>query len=636
MRGRPLCTRTHALREGMAELADRKLSNHTLIKHYGAKRYAMSRSDFGGIDLGRESGSDGSVGQRDTAASPVKVARGAVHPIRRVSPNSVMDTDLVTSYTDGDVNLAQEGSDRTSDQHFPVSSSSHPTNAHSGAKTPPGMSPRRSTSQSPSVQSGSPLSSDASAHAPAPVMVSAAATGPAAPAAERRRGALEEYDLEVKVGTGGTATVVRARPKADPSREVALKAVPKRQLTRRAQRYLAREIAIHRAVSAHPHIVDLHDVFEDKVGIFLVLDMCNGGDLYSILKGRSRGVEEIAALIVIEQLLEALTHCHSMAIAHRDIKPENIMFASVPTLDMSGAKDRADAERRVDVRLVDFGLACARDPEQTGKDRMSREKCGTIRYAAPEVFADEPYFPESADMWSVGVVLYTMLVRRNPYTGRTDKDFLNLVRTTELNMSMPEMRRVSEGTKALVRQLLSQDAEKRPTAATALETVRAIIDLTFKNRQAPSGRGHEGHPSATGPSPSSTLKRQKPNPDGHEYPKSPSSSPNHSTHMSPEGTGDDSDNAGYQKDSTLMHFDAQRHQDDADEAPSIYEFSNMQGGSSRDAPPQSTEQTRHWFNVLAWPFPHLGNTTQELASSGKPGRARPASASSGSSDSSSS
>lgn len=254
--------------------------------------------------------------------------------------------------------------------------------------------------------------------------------------------------------------MLRAAPRAaPPGADVALKVIAKKRLSRRAQHYLVREVAVHRAVSAHRHVASLHDVFEDAASVYLVQELLRGGDLYSALKRERVGLHEGVALRVAIQIVRALKYMHARGFAHRDVKPENIMFAERPCLRKGLVGT---------VKLVDFGLACARDPKLPVHERTSMEKCGTVRYAAPEILTDAAYVPERADMWSLGVVLYSMIAHRNPYTGRTEDEVV-----AQVDMGVPlfdgrEWKGVSDATKHTIALCLKRQTDERPSAARCL------------------------------------------------------------------------------------------------------------------------------------------------------------------------
>ncbi|PXF47445.1 Calcium/calmodulin-dependent protein kinase type 1 [Gracilariopsis chorda] len=301
-------------------------------------------------------------------------------------------------------------------------------------------------------------------------------------APKKRPLAPTDFNLCKMLGSGGTATVFRAEvipgsPAALvlPVKELALKAVPKKGMTRRAHHYLAREIAIHRNLQQHPNIAGLFEVFEDSAGIYLAMELLRGTDLYTALKRERRGFPESLALQITSQVLEALRYMHSLGYAHRDIKPENIVFTEKPFY--------ADG-KLAPIKLIDFGLASARDPNASEKEKLSSEKCGTVRYAAPEIVTETAYVPELCDIWSVGIVLYSIIAHRNPYTGRTEKEVLHQISNVPLSFSTPEWDRVSEDTKQFIRSCLSIRAADRPNAARALQQVHRIVDVLSEQQTA--------------------------------------------------------------------------------------------------------------------------------------------------------
>lgn len=251
-----------------------------------------------------------------------------------------------------------------------------------------------------------------------------------------------------------------------PAPEVALKVVTRKGMNRRARHYLEREIFIHNNVQRHPNIVSLYEVFRDTSSVYLAMEFLRGSDLYSALKRERRGLSEKVALTVMSQILDALQYMHSLGYSHRDIKPENIMFVEKPALSDG---------RIPSVKLVDFGLACARDPKAPEKERHSSEKCGTLRYAAPEIVTEASYIPELCDIWSVGIVLYSIIAHRNPYTGKTEKEVLHHIQNTPLTFEGSQWKAVSEDTKNLIRKCLSRKPSDRPDAAKALEQARRIL-----------------------------------------------------------------------------------------------------------------------------------------------------------------
>ena len=139
----------------------------------------------------------------------------------------------------------------------------------------------------------------------------------------------------------------------------------------------------------NPHIIRLYDYFVYEAHLFLVLEYCPYGTLRTLI--RTQGLDLSMVSVVISELVEALFYCHEQNIAHRDIKPSNIFI-----------------DAGTQVKLADFGLS------SFSMDRVAT-KCGTPNYAAPEIFSEVEIDPYKADVFSLGVVFYEMLVGSLPF-----------------------------------------------------------------------------------------------------------------------------------------------------------------------------------------------------------------------------
>ena len=139
-------------------------------------------------------------------------------------------------------------------------------------------------------------------------------------------------------------------------------------------------------ISQHPNIIKLYDIFENQDCIFIIMEYCEGGDLFSYIEKRNYKLPEPRAAEIIHKLSAAIYFIHSFGIVHRDLKPENIL--------MTDSTDKAD------IRLLDFGLSKFLRPGE-----KCQEPFGTISYAAPELLQGKSY-DKSVDLWSIGIITY--------------------------------------------------------------------------------------------------------------------------------------------------------------------------------------------------------------------------------------
>ena len=163
---------------------------------------------------------------------------------------------------------------------------------------------------------------------------------------------------------------------------------------------IRREITIMKMIH-HPNVVDLREVMSSQTKIYMVLELCTGGELYDKVVERGRFSEDVARNYFC-QLLSAIEYCHKHDIAHRDLKPENLL------LDASGT-----------LKVSDFGFSTMTGDSLSGEENMLHTACGTPHYVAPEVIRRTGYNGKQADIWSCGVLLYVMLTGKLPYQGNS-------------------------------------------------------------------------------------------------------------------------------------------------------------------------------------------------------------------------
>ena len=218
------------------------------------------------------------------------------------------------------------------------------------------------------------------------------------------------YVLGDSLGKGSYA-VVRVAFSKKLKRQVAVKIIikkkaPKDYLTK----FLPREIAVMKQLK-HPRIIGLHEAIETGSRVYLVLDMADGGDLLDYIRTNGAVVEEEARKF-FRQLVEASEYLHKMDVVHRDLKCENILL-----------------DRNKNILLSDFGFARTQPVEcGTGKRRLSSTFCGSYAYAPPEILRGIAYDGTRSDVWSLGVVLFTMLCAKLPFDDSNLKLLLEQVK----------------------------------------------------------------------------------------------------------------------------------------------------------------------------------------------------------------
>ena len=164
--------------------------------------------------------------------------------------------------------------------------------------------------------------------------------------------------------------------------------------------FIKKEIVIHKALKSK-NIIKFYGMRKETERIYIFLEYVSGGELFDRIEP-DIGVPRPQARFYFTQLLNGINYIHSKGITHRDIKPENILFDSLDTL-----------------KICDFGLSTMFRIQ--GKERKLTRRCGTICYVAPEVLC-LPYDAQPAELWSCGIVLFTLLFGQLPWVEPTDND----------------------------------------------------------------------------------------------------------------------------------------------------------------------------------------------------------------------
>jgi ribosomal protein S6 kinase alpha-5 len=209
-----------------------------------------------------------------------------------------------------------------------------------------------------------------------------------------------------------------------------------------------REIRILEHLGYHPNIVKVVEALSDPMHYYIVLELLEGGELLKRVKKMQQFTESQASKIMA-QIVSAVTHMHAKGIVHRDLKPENILFENEdPTSTL---------------RLIDFGFARLLP---NSVEQLSTP-CFTLHYAAPEVLEIEdelPQYNQQCDLWSLGVILFTMLSGNVPFHAKNKtesaSEIIARIRLADYQFG-PEFDSVSETAKDLVKGLLTVDPKKR-------------------------------------------------------------------------------------------------------------------------------------------------------------------------------
>ncbi|XP_052738237.1 testis-specific serine/threonine-protein kinase 3 isoform X2 [Bicyclus anynana] len=208
-------------------------------------------------------------------------------------------------------------------------------------------------------------------------------------------------------------------------------------------KFLPRELDILIRVN-HPHIVHVSSIFQRRAKYFIFLRFAEYGDLLDFLS-QNGAVPENQSRLWMRQIISGIHYIHTMNIAHRDLKCENILITA-----------------NYNVKITDFGFA--RNVRQRDRDVLSETYCGSLSYAAPEVLKGVPYLPKMADMWSIGIILYTMLNKALPFNETSVKKLYEKQVMRKWRFRTNVVSVLSTECKHQVTQLMEPEAKARPSA----------------------------------------------------------------------------------------------------------------------------------------------------------------------------
>ncbi|MFS7914998.1 putative protein kinase CAMK-CDPK family [Helianthus anomalus] len=208
-----------------------------------------------------------------------------------------------------------------------------------------------------------------------------------------------------------------------------------------------REVEIMKHLPKHPNIVTLRDTYEDDNAVHIVMELCEGGELFDRIVARGHYTERAAASIM-RTIVEIVQMCHSHGVMHRDLKPENFLFGN--------KKETAP------LKAIDFGLSVFFQPGQ-----IFSEIVGSPYYMAPEVLKRN--YGSEVDVWSAGVILYILICGVPPFWAETEQGVAQAIIRSVINFKRDPWPKVSDNVKDLVKKMLEPDPKSRLTAQQVLE-----------------------------------------------------------------------------------------------------------------------------------------------------------------------
>ncbi|XP_075803264.1 ribosomal protein S6 kinase alpha-1 isoform X1 [Microtus pennsylvanicus] len=254
------------------------------------------------------------------------------------------------------------------------------------------------------------------------------------------------YVVKETIGVGSYSVCKRCVHKAT-NMEYAVKVIDK------SKRDPSEEIEILLRYGQHPNIITLKDVYDDGKHVYLVTELMRGGELLDKIL-RQKFFSEREASFVLHTISKTVEYLHSQGVVHRDLKPSNILY-----VDESGNPEC--------LRICDFGFA----KQLRAENGLLMTPCYTANFVAPEVLKRQGY-DEGCDIWSLGVLLYTMLAGYTPFANGpsdTPEEILTRIGSGKFTLSGGNWNTVSETAKDLVSKMLHVDPHQRLTAKQVLQ-----------------------------------------------------------------------------------------------------------------------------------------------------------------------
>ena len=259
------------------------------------------------------------------------------------------------------------------------------------------------------------------------------------------------YEEVSLLGEGAFGKVFKVRHKISKvTRAMKLIIKDKVEMHKEDEKALINEINVLKSLD-HPNIMKVYEYFNTPKCLYIVSELCTGGELYDKITSNKCFNEELSAY-VMKQLLSAVDFCHQNGIIHRDLKPENILIES----------EEEARKEFFTIKVIDFGTS-----DKFAKGKMIKQQIGTPLYIAPEVLNNN--YNEKCDLWSCGVILYILLCGAPPFYGTCEDEIFHKIITCKFSFKHSVWKEISPEAKDLITKLLDLNPKSRLSAKEALE-----------------------------------------------------------------------------------------------------------------------------------------------------------------------
>ena len=259
-----------------------------------------------------------------------------------------------------------------------------------------------------------------------------------------------KYKVTNKIGEGSYGAVYLAF-NLYTKQKVAIKRIVKNEENKIDELELINEINILKKLS-HPNILKIIEFYQSEHSYYIITDHCSNGELYDQIKYK---YNENQLAVLFYQMFSGIAYLHTNNIVHRDLKLENILISEIEV-------DKKTNDRYFWIKIIDFGTA-----KYFEKNKKEKSVVGSSYYIAPEVLKKS--YNEKCDTWSIGVILYMLIVGRAPFDGVDDEEIISNIKKGKYNSSHKKLIESSNEVQDLVKKLLLVDSKKRLSAIDALK-----------------------------------------------------------------------------------------------------------------------------------------------------------------------